>query len=66
MTKIYQVQYTYTERYCSPDPNEWDRVTKTLCTTMDESLAIEVRDNHNATAQWPRIAEIKSHEMTSR
>ncbi len=68
MSKVYQAKYSYTETYCHPNPEEWETATKILCTTLDESLAHEIAEEHNRGLEWwsSNRATVVEFELTSR
>ena len=60
--KVYIVQYTYTETFCSPHPDVWERQTHVVIATLDEQKAISVMNEHNSNAEYQ--AELVTHDLT--
>lgn len=68
--KVYQAKYTYTETFCHPSPSEWEERTVILISTLDETLAQEACDKHNAGKGLPnwdkQYAKVESYELAER
>lgn len=66
-TPVYIVNYYYIERYCSPNPENWEKQNEVLLVTTDIEKARQCKNEYNSKPWHERPGEdatIAEYELT--